>query len=967
MRKCHSPATILGLCICTPILALTHIAPSPAWQARWRSLPLLTGTPAGTVQQDWLLDAATYRAAVYRTENSGEIALSNGLITRRFRLTPNGATVALDNHMTGAAMLRGVKPEAQLTLDGLTFDVGGLLGQPNYAYLRDAWLASLEADPTAFVLTGFESGPTRERFAWHRKRYSADLPWPAPGVSLRMDYRLSQAALDRHPSDIPPSAAGRDLLLEDDFAGLSAAWTLHRSDHPRSSFQNEGKVGEIYTPANTCVFAERSLPAGTRLVQCRVTPGTDRSASWGPGIAWVWPDRVIKFYLRPGQKQFGVYDGAREHLLAEFEDSGAQTLRMRWADGQLYCEASRDGQTWTSIHTLPLPADHGDPTAVRIGKTSRAGTHADHTDPGELGRCRIEAFRAYGAMRPAALQARAASRRHLQDLRVSIHYELYDGIPLLAKWLTLANRSERPVRIDRFTSEILAMVEYASSVESRRGWELPNVHVETDYAFHGMDSAGANKAVYWRPDPEYATQVNYLRKTPCLLMTEPPLGPGVDVQPGASFETFRTYLLVHDSTERERKGLAVRRMMRTLAPWATENPIMMHVRSARPEAVRLAVDQCADVGFEMVILTFGSGFNIESEDPEYIRQISDLVAYAHEKGIELGGYSLLASRRISDEHDVVNPETGKPGGFAAFGNSPCLGSVWGREYFRKLYTFFEATGFDLLEHDGSYPGDVCASDRHPGHRGLADSQWTQWRTITDYYKWCRARGVYLNVPDYYYLSGSNKSGMGYRETNWSLPRAQQIIHGRQNIFDGTWEKTPSMGWMFVPLTQYHGGGAAATIEPLSEHLDAYEAHLANNFGGGVQACYRGPRLYDTEETRAVVTKWVAFYKRHRAILDSDLIHLRRADGRDIDGWMHVNPQLPQKALAMFYNPLTQPVTRTMRLPLYYTGLTDSARLRQEGGAWQTVELDREYGATLPVTVPASGRTWFVVEAADGRR
>ena len=53
--------------------------------------------------------------------------------------------------------------------------------------------------------------------------------------------------------------------------------------------------------------------------------------------------------------------------------------------------------------------------------------------------------------------------------------------------------------------------------------------------------------------------------------------------------------------------------------------------------------------------------------------------------------------------------------------------------------------------------------------------------------------IYLNVPDHYFLSGSTKSGMGYREDNWSLPREQQLIHTRQNIFDGTWQKLPSMG------------------------------------------------------------------------------------------------------------------------------------------------------------------------------
>jgi hypothetical protein len=37
--------------------------------------------------------------------------------------------------------------------------------------------------------------------------------------------------------------------------------------------------------------------------------------------------------------------------------------------------------------------------------------------------------------------------------------------------------------------------------------------------------------------------------------------------------------------------------------------------------------------------------------------------------------------------------------------------------------------------------------------------------------------------------------MGYREENWSLPRWEQILLARQNIYDGTFLKTPSMGWV----------------------------------------------------------------------------------------------------------------------------------------------------------------------------
>jgi hypothetical protein len=54
--------------------------------------------------------------------------------------------------------------------------------------------------------------------------------------------------------------------------------------------------------------------------------------------------------------------------------------------------------------------------------------------------------------------------------------------------------------------------------------------------------------------------------------------------------------------------------------------------------------------------------------------------------------------------------------------------------------------------------------------------------------------------------------------------------------------------MFVPLTEYHGGGAAATLEPLCEHLDAYGAHLAQNFGAGRMA-----NLSDIDSTACIMS------------------------------------------------------------------------------------------------------------------
>jgi len=505
-------------------------------------------------------------------------------------------------------------------------------------------------------------------------------------------------------------------------------------------------------------------------------------------------------------------------------------------------------------------------------------------------------------------------------------------------------------------AEELRFAEPEISVNKPPAYEHPNLYVETDYAFGDMSCYSANPAVQIGTDPDYPSQSHYGRQTPCLLKCEPPeMGPDADVAPGTKFESFRVFDLLLESTERERRTLAQRRMYRTVAPWTAENPLMFHKLGSDPKTIRDAIEQAHAVGFEMIIMSFGSGFNFESTDPAYIARYKELADEARAKGIVIGGYSLLASRGASVAADNTQ---GQP---AKYGVMPCLGANWGQKYLETLQNFCAQAGLGVLEHDGSYPGDRCAAKNHPFHRGLEDSQWVQWRAITDLYKWCIGHGVYLNIPDWYFLAGGTKCGMGYREVNWSLPRAEQELIERQNMFDGTWNRSASMGWMFVPLSQYQGGGAAATIEPLKDHLPHYAARFANLLGYGVQACYRGPRLYDTEKTKAVVKKWVAFYKTHRQVLDGDIIHLRRANGLDWDGILHVNPAGKEKGLLMLYNPLETPVSKTLTIPLYYTGLTETAKLRERDGTAKTYRLDREYKIQLPVTVPARGVTWFVIE------
>ena len=549
------------------------------------------------------------------------------------------------------------------------------------------------------------------------------------------------------------------------------------------------------------------------------------------------------------------------------------------------------------------------------------------------------------------------------NISVKLHYDIYDNLPVIRKYMEVFNVGEKPVNLDLFKLECLYFTEPESPVEEKdaKNFLLPNIHIESDYHVGpGFTERESDNVEHWVEDKEYTSQTSYKLRTPCTLEVKMDIGPDVEITREQPFASYKVYEMPIDSRDRERRGLFLRRFQLAVAPWTSENPIFMHLTSTNPDVVRRAVDQCAECGYEMIILSFGSRLNMEDVSEANIRRFKELVDYANSKGVEMGGYSLLASRRISNDVDVINPKTGKTGG-ATFGNSPCLCSDWGEEYFRKIKTFIERTGMKCLEHDGSYPGDVCASTTHTHHKGLNDSQWRQFYKITGFYNWLCENGVYINVPDYYFLNGSTKVGIGYREVNWSLPRDRQLIHTRQINYKCTWERLPSSLWSFVPLVQYHGGGAAATLEPLSEHLYEYKTLMFQNYGAGVQACYRGPRLYDTEETKQTVIEIISWYKRYREILNSDIIHLRQPDARDWDGIMHVNPKLKEKALALLFNPTDVDIKRTIELPLYYTGLEKKAKIREQEGKAKTYKLSRSYCVTVDVVIPANGYTWLVVE------
>jgi hypothetical protein len=709
-----------------------------------RSLPQWNYQMEKSIAVDWLVQTPPIKASVYRSLNGKDLILSNGLVKRTFRITPNAACIDYKNLSNGQQLLRAVKPEARIVINNKPYDIGGLHGQKENGYLLPAWVDDFKTGPEDFVFTNFSVSPITPFLNWTCK-----------------------------------------------------TWAVNKK-------QATGKL---------LVF------------------------------------------------------------------------------------------TFSS----PLP--------------------------------------------------------DLRGIIVKVNYELYDGIPLIVKWVSVENKSDRSIVLNRVVNEVLALVEEESAVVGtpEQMKKQHGIYVETNYAFNNaMRYDISDQTTHWKTDSAYTSQVNYFYGTPCLLEVYPDKAPGIELKPGELFKSVRTHELLMDSYDRERRGLAIRRMYSTVAPWTTQNPIFMHLVSKNDEEVKNAIDQCAATGYEALILSFGSHCQVEDTTATNIRRWKGLADYAHSKGIQIGSYTLFSSRRISDEDDVVDPKTGKPGG-AFFGNAPCFGSNWGIHFRNNVKNFYQKTGFDIWENDGPYPGDVCSSTTHPGHKGLEDSQWRQMEMQKELYHWLNERGVYINAPDWYFLDGTHKIAIGYREVNFSLPRDQQKILNRQNIYDGTWEKTPSMSWGFVPLTRYQGGGPEAVLEPLSEHLKDYEQLMFQYYGAGVQACYRGPRLYDTEATKQLVIQTISWYKQYRDILNADIIHLRRADGRDWDGILHVSSQLRQKGFLLLFNSTTEEIKRTIKVPLYYTGLSTVAEVKERNMTGKQYELTRNYEIDLSFTLAPQSYTWYVIE------
>ena len=149
----------------------------------------------------------------------------------------------------------------------------------------------------------------------------------------------------------------------------------------------------------------------------------------------------------------------------------------------------------------------------------------------------------------------------LSDVNLTVVYELYDGAPLMNKWVEIsflagAKTPTTPLVVEQLVTELLALnCDYSSTAEKNNQHYISGlIHLQTTAA-HGS-------AIHWlvgrnaSNDPGACEPVVNVSYSPSLYAR---------VDPSNPFASFRTMLLLHDSFDPTRQMLARHQVVRRLA------------------------------------------------------------------------------------------------------------------------------------------------------------------------------------------------------------------------------------------------------------------------------------------------------------------------------------------------------------------------------------------------------------------
>ena len=152
------------------------------------SAALFSSAAAAVSQQnDWLVRKQDAKTHLVKTASG--LRLTNGLVERTFATQPDGYFCTVDLRRDDRSFFRALAPEANITLNGQRYNVGGCRGQPENHY--EFWYAErwpLAKDPDAFVYRNYTLSKPPKGFEWRPRSGAPDMAWPPRGLRLTVEF-----------------------------------------------------------------------------------------------------------------------------------------------------------------------------------------------------------------------------------------------------------------------------------------------------------------------------------------------------------------------------------------------------------------------------------------------------------------------------------------------------------------------------------------------------------------------------------------------------------------------------------------------------------------------------------------------------------------------------------------------------------------------------------------------------------
>lgn len=532
----------------------------------------------------------------------------------------------------------------------------------------------------------------------------------------------------------------------------------------------------------------------------------------------------------------------------------------------------------------------------------------------------------------------------IAGIDVSVHYELYDGLPVFKKWLTVQVKAPAdPILVDNLFIEHLRAPNFApeaiSVVQIQPNNPTPfsqQIVPDPNQSFPGRTQQLWFFDADWDACCDNELHVSYSYYTRLMVGYGPdvtfggPTGPGALVTSNDTlpFESIAVRLLFHDSTDWERQGLGTRRMQQYLAPQLQESPLYTMITDiSTTETFQLAISQAAAAGLELVVVGYGAngycGMCPEQiQNATWVAWFKSNVDYGKSLGVSVTAYTLMQhngwGETVPEAEQVLNRD-GSRGGIA------CFATDWHAAYRQSVLDFVQATGMIGVETDGQYENAYCGDDSGDHHHNGGIGSWHSQMTATaDFNKALKAIGGYQTGADAYMWSGANKWNHADTDAGYSLSSLwERLSVGRDYIYDSTTTRLHSSGMYGMNNI----ASASRQCDPYPGRLACVDFALASFLGQGVVVDNVAASLWDPSDSdasilQAIFLGWSQFFISHRPILTSAAsLHIIRPTSRTLEATIHLIPNntTSERGMITIYNPSTTNAYEELPVSLYYAG------------------------------------------------